>query len=183
MCSFIMKIFHLFCVAGSPTEQRHTEKCFFGWPHQLNFQTRSWLSTCELTLLLSSAVFANIVICDVLQGCMNTLNIALYMFSGLSWNYQQVQVSVKLCCKPRSTMQNHRPAAFHALCTASQPFWCRTGNYVSLCSEGDWHQETAFCHFQPGYLLCWSLLLVLKEICENLWSWKNSKAQKKSEES
>lgn len=124
--------------------------------------------------------FANIIICDVLQCCTNTLNIALYMSSGLSWNYQQVQVSAKLCCKPRSTYAESQTSCF-----SCSLHWFSTLVDVDveettmsllsqqLCWERGWQQETVFCHLQLGYLLCWSLLLVVREICENLWSCKN----------
>lgn len=65
MLSFIMRIFNLFLVAGSPAEQWHAEKCSFGWTSKQGLDSPHVSSHCCYFYLL---LFTSIVTCDTYRS-------------------------------------------------------------------------------------------------------------------
>lgn len=125
--SFILRIFHVFLVAGGPAEQWHQRNAFFffGWPHQLNSETKTWLSICALTLLLFlfTGIYKHHYLYHVLQCCVRILaplcvcsvGLLLELSAGAGVSRTTLQ----------SQMHMHRirgSASFQALFIDFQPF-------------------------------------------------------------
>lgn len=134
MLSFIMRIFSLFLVAGSPAERWHTEKCSFGWPRQLNFQTRAWFSTHELILLLFlfTALYKHHYLWHVSQPCVKICVSALLCVCSVGSpgvisrcrHQQNCAVGSNLWVRIRDLL------LFMLFALFFHPFWCSRGNNV-----------------------------------------------------